>query len=262
MKKFFLSLLVFVVFSLLSNAQENFAVIKDKDGYSNVREGNLNSKIVGKIEQYQPFFHEIYGFNRFEEYIKAEYTNMTFVLYYEFIKKDGYDFLQNDLEKVGEGYIHNSRIQKVEKLPSLKTKLLTNSILVLFNDSIVVTFDTGQFDKKQHTYTYGEHGENGKYSDVDLVDGKKAWGTFYNYPRNEIKSIKISYNNSTFELPKNSFEDIYEPNIENDFTKVHIGKDGELYITMHNSDGAATYDVIWVIVDKKVKYRLTLPSDY
>lgn len=58
----------------------------------------------------------------------------------------------------------------------------------------------------------------------------------------------------TIELPKNSFDDLFEPSLYN--TKINYDKKNNiLYITSSNSDGAGGYEIVWVIEKGKYKER-------
>ncbi|MCV2484144.1 hypothetical protein OD917_04355 [Flavobacterium sp. SH_e] len=60
--------------------------------------------------------------------------------------------------------------------------------------------------------------------------------------------------NNTIELPKNSFDDLFEPTLFN--TRAYYDtKSNILYITSSNSDGAGGYEIVLVIEKSQYKER-------
>jgi hypothetical protein len=255
---------------LHSYAQGDFAVIKDPDGYTNVRESNLQSKIVGKIQKY-----ELFDCMDSKDVKAKPITDMIFVDYYEYITKKGCDYLQNKLLKPGEdrnvnpakkfytsaksGYVYKNCIQRLKDLPSLKQVLETKKKAILKNDSLEVCFEFAKFVPKNHIIKDYENKRVTVSNDVKSIDGEEVWGTVGMMPHTEIKSITVTYKDTVLVFPKNSIRNLYLPRSN---PKVYIGLDGELYVWMENSDGAGVYHVIWVVIDKEIKYRLTQYSFY
>ena len=98
--------------------------------------------------------------------------------------------------------------------------------------------------------------------DLFYVDGKRIWGFISEYHSKEITSITVSYNKKKYSLPASSFKNLFHPNFKNNYTKICMGLEGELYIWMQNGDGGEGYNVIWVIVDGKLKYMYLRSSYY
>lgn len=72
------------------------------------------------------------------------------------------------------------------------------------------------------------------------------------FPKKEYKSIKIEINKIKIELPKVALRNLFEPNLYNSKANYNE-KEDILYIHSSNSDGAGSYEVIWII--EKIKYK-------
>jgi len=268
MKQFILLFTVCFLFALKANAQDDFVVIRDNDGFANARDSTAQSGIIGKILKYQPF--DCY-MNPEDKGFRIDYPNMINIGYFEYASEKGENYQRSvhDYESTAEGYIHKSRVYKLSQMPRLKLKTLSDSKVLYANDSIQVTFKTAKFNPSKHQLK----DYDGKLiTDTNLevlyekevfnVDGKRIWGFISKYHSKEITSITISYNEKNYNLPISSFKNIFHPNFEDNYTKICIGFDGEIYIWMQNGDGGAGYNVIWVIVDGRLKYMYLYTSWY
>ncbi len=261
-----------LLFILNNYAQDDYAIIKDPDGFTNIRRGDLQSRITGKIPEYQPFCCMA-----FEDPNAELYPGMISVEYCDFVTQKTDNYLRSRSVKTNEGwydtpsksgYVHQNGVQKLSELPQLKQISASTTRAVYKNDSINVTFKFGPFEPQKHVMRDLEGKQVEKADNrfatgqLETIDGEKAWGVDGTIPSTEIKSITITFNNKILELPQSSIKNIFEPVTFNQYTRICVGSDGELYIWMQNSDGAAVYHVIWVIVDKKLKYMLTQSGFY
>ena len=99
-------LLIFVVSTLPIRAQQNLAIIKDSDGFTNVRgRGNMNAPVVGKIMEGELF----------------EYTDTNRAWF-----KVSKPTIQNPLE----GYVHKSRIKALRHLRDSEKQKLIQEIFI------------------------------------------------------------------------------------------------------------------------------------
>jgi len=259
MKQFILSFTICLLFVLKANAQDDFAVIRDSDGFTNIHESTLQSKTTGKILKYQPF--DCYTD---EDLAGSDYPNMIAVGYSEYANKNGESYQCNarsqNNNNVKTGYIYKNRVYKLSQMPQIKLKTVSDSKALFVNDSIQITFETAKFNPSKHQLK----DDNRKLiTDTNLdalseklsyVDGKRIWGYISEHDSKEITSITINYKNKKYSLPAGSFKNIFAPNFEDNYTKICVGLDGELYIWMQNGDGAAGYNVIWVIAEGELKY--------
>jgi hypothetical protein len=268
MRQFVLLFAVCFLFGLKMNAQDDFAVIRDDDGFVNIRESTLQSKIIGKISKYQIF--DCYT-DPEEKDIRVDYPNMINIRCPKYANENGESYQRNtgSAERGTTGYLHKSRVYKLSQMPKLKLKTMSDSKVLFANDSIQITFETAKFNPSKHQLKDSK-GRQITITNLDVmyekelsyVDGKRIWGFIDKYHSKEITSITVNYNNKNYSLPTSSFKNIFAPNFENNNTKVCIGLDGELYVWMQNGDGGESYNVIWVIVDGKLKCMYLYTSYY
>lgn len=234
--------LIFILFILLSftcaKAQNigAFAIIKDKDGFVNVRESrNAKSKIVGKISDNQVFEDM--------DAIQNEKNEWVYITYGVSKHKTG---LSNKPEDQEFGYIHKSRIQYLSNLPKLRMKIISENNAEFKNENLTITIQTGKFIPKEHQI---------KKQDgfISKIDDQYPWGIDGIKLENliEIKAIKITHKNEVFKIPIKNLTGIFSPDFKN--TQIAIGPDKTIFIAMSNGDGAGAYNVVWTIKDNNVK---------
>ena len=244
-------------------SQDIFAVINDSDGYTNVHAGNIHSKIVKKILKYQPFEclekEDAIGDEQYSKMISIQYTN------YVSNKGENYSSNTEDENKLFEGYIYKNKVCRLSDMPKLKSISENGNKVIYGNPSLKIEIETAKFDAKKHIIRNEKRQfvkTQSGYADATTIDGLRIWGTDGYIPRKEIKSIKIIYQDTILVLSPSSIKNIFEPNIAPEYTKISIGANNEIYIWLQNSDAAASYNVIWVIHNKKLLYRFTRLSFY
>lgn len=215
-------LLLIVIFSctwICSNAQD-YAIIKDKDGYVNVRsEPNAKSEIIGKLNIDDIFLYDT----------ESEKSG--------WIKIYKQDF-KNERKDI-DGYIDKARLSPLSQFISLNKKRINIHSSSISNDTISVNIKSAVFNAKHHKLQH--YGIDGLLS----IDGNHVWGTDGEVPKVKISSIKVSINNIAVIIPKSEFDDLYEPNFRT--FHLYLSNKGTLYIEMDNSDGAGAYTIIWII---------------
>jgi hypothetical protein len=197
-----------------------YAVVKDTDGYVNVRQGSsVNAQIVGKIYNYSVFSC---GVN------KSNWWKVVLV------QTDG----QNKSYWV-EGYVHKSRVL-----------ILSNWRAPGKKDSLSVIVKQVLFEPQKHQLFYSkENPKENIRSELIKIDGKFFWGTDGEIPKEVISYLGVSIKGTQISIPKNAFDDLYEPHLKN--VSVCHGPDNTIYINMSNSDGAGAFTIIWIIKDNK-----------
>ena len=225
MKSKFL-ILIFLC-SLKSLYAQEFAVVLDKDGYTNVRsENNKNSKIIDKLHN----GHLICVMSP-----EGNWWNIDYAL---------------NKNEIKVGYVYRDRIKLISEYNEIPISEEKDKEIIFSNKAIEVKIVENKFDKNKHSLNYVKNYPN----QISKIDGKDYWGTDGEIPKTEYKSITIKFNNSTLELPKDALENLYEPNLSS--TKVNFDKvNNTIYISAMNSDGAGGYLVIWKIENGKYKKR-------
>ena len=229
MKQLFILFLLLTTNAFAQGPFGDYAVVKDKDGYVNIRaEESVKSKIVGTL----PNNTLVYGF------FDKEYNPTNWI-------------------EVDKGYVHQSRLKKINEFPSIgegKEKETENSI-TLAEKSISVTITRQPFDKTKHKITKKKHKEYSEY----IIEGKRAQGLDGDLflPKNHYKSITVTINGKNVPIPKSAYDDLYEIGIwdTNNFA-YYDEEDDILYIIAHNGDGYLAYEVCWQIVKGEYKTRI------
>jgi hypothetical protein len=148
-----------------------------------VREnGNPKGKVIDKLVSNQVFEDEnSFGDSDSKEWIYISYGDQK--------HKKG---LTNKMTDEATGYIHQIRIQYLDKLPLLKKTVATNRI-EFKNDSINILIKTGKFIPKQNRIS------KDKYGNVSKINNGEPFGSDGILPANleEIKSIVITCKNKS-----------------------------------------------------------------
>lgn len=211
-------LLLLVVFhSCFVHAQ--FGIVQDKDGFVNVREEeSTNSKILQKIKN-----GTVLAINQ---------------------EKEDSQWILVEYESESNGYIFHDRIRKVEDYSNVSDFKLTNSSINFDINDLKILIETKKFDKKNHIIT-----KEGNL--IYAIDGEEILGTDGTLPKNEYHSFKIYYQDNLIEVPNKFYKNLY--NIETKNFRLTYNKDSNQYYLFGTfSEGAATYDVIWVIEKGKI----------
>ena len=230
---------LFILFLLLSTnafAQGPFgdyAVVKDKDGYVNIRaKESVKSKIVGTLPN----------------------NTLVYALFDTTEDETGEEIFFNWIA-VDKGYVHKSRLKMISEFPSIgKGKEQGNSITIA-GKGISVTLTKQPFDKTKHKITKKKHKEYSEY----IIDGKRVQGLDNDefLPKDHYKSITVTINGKNVPIPKSAYDDLYEIGIwdTNNFA-YYDEEDDILYIIAHNGDGYLAYEVCWQIVKGEYKTRI------
>ena len=202
----------------------DYAVVKDKDGYVNIRaKESVKSKIVGTL------------------------PNNTLV--YEFLDEE---FNPSNWVHIDSGYVHKSRLKMISEFPSIgKGKEQGNSITIA-GKGISITITTQKFDKTKHKITEKKH----KYYEELIIDGKRAQGADF-IPETHYKSIVVNINGKNVSIPKSAYDDLYQVWVHPYNNEVYYDKEDDvLYIFVRCGDGANAYKVCWQIVKGVYKTRI------
>ena len=157
MKKLTLILLITQSINLFGQV----AIIKDKDGFTNVRsEPNGKSEIIYKI-----FDNEVFWYDYEDNVDKNEWIPI-------FIPKNDYSFCCTDPDWLN-GFIHKSRLQPLNELESYK------------NSDFKFKYDIQPFDSTNKIIDRQE----GKW--VVFIEGRPVWGEDGDFPDTQINGIEV-----------------------------------------------------------------------
>ena len=227
MKQLFILFLLLTTNAFAQGPFGDYAVVKDKDGYVNIRaKESVKSKIVGTLP-----------------------ANTLVNVYFWEDEPTPPNWIAVD-----KGYVHKSRLKMISEFPSIgKGKEQGNSITIA-GKGISVTLTTQKFDKTKHKITKKKH----KYYEELIIDGKSTQGTDTSFiPENHYKSIVVNINGKNVSIPKSAYDDLYEVWVYPYNNMVYYDKEDDvLYIFVRCGDGANAYKVCWQIVKGEYKTRI------
>jgi hypothetical protein len=227
----FLPLIILFISSLISFCTyAQLGIIKDPDGFCNVRADASNQS---KIED--------------------TLTNGRFVFAFEEGSKNNWLLVDYHKGKEHEtGYIHKSRVVFLKDLTAFKEITVKDTLLKLALNDMQITIRSGQFVKAGRKIIYKKPAD--EYPFINTIDGKMPWGNDGRMPLTEYKFIQFRSGAHTLTFPGSSFNDLFEVSprgILAGFDKTT----GKIYIEAGNGDGAGSYLVVWVINNGKIEYR-------
>jgi hypothetical protein len=217
----------FLLFLLFCNsAVAQFAIVRDKDGYCNVRvQPSTNSKVSDRLANNEV----VYCFEKENNWWSVDYGD--------------------DGEK--HGYIYADRLQLLSELTALVPIDRKPTRLELRKDSLSITITTATFQKSKHKLHYFKDNP----TLIEKIDGKLTWGTDGELPKQEYRQIIVKAGATTLNLPANALKNLYNPSLHD--TEAFYNKDTDtLYIYAGNSDGAGAYEVLWIVRHGRYVKRL------
>jgi hypothetical protein len=227
---FFLQLLIFVNFTY--SHSQSIATIKDKDGYTNIRkEPSINSAIIGKIYEDEIIWVDDFNVSDTTQWIGVSH----------FTKNPKNKLEQKDLF----GYMHKSRIQYIENFNNIPLIFYKNKLIKLKNDTIDILINYEYCTMKDALFDNIDGCVFGFDTECPMY---KLPEHYSNYILTRIRSVQVVVKNDTIYFPDDAVNKLYSIN----GVQARISKTGTIYIVMDNSDGAGSYDLIWVV--RKNKY--------
>ena len=217
MRKLVVPFLLFCQFAFVQAQEEAFAVINDKDGYVNVREGkSAQSEVLKKL------------------------NNKTIVFVYNYDKATDGNWIYTDEE----GYIYNYRVKWIHKFPIIAKGIAKGNTIVFEGKEIQVVLTSGKFDKSKHSFEYFKDSSTG----IEVIDDALLYGTDGKMPTTEYRSIVINIHGKQVSLPKDAYSDLYQPTFLTDHNSVYYDKESDiLYIVANNNYADRPYKVCWQI---------------
>jgi hypothetical protein len=134
---------------------------------------------------------------------------------------------------------------------------LGNDSIVFEGDGIKAKVKISAFDPSKHKLTYDE-----KY--LVRIDRKAYYGNYGVVPKTEISNVMMIINNDTVFIPPAAYSDLYNLNltyldkgVERTTDAVYKSKDGNtIYLYLFSKDKTGSYEVTWIIQDKKYLRRV------
>lgn len=164
--------------------------------------------------------------------------------------------IRSDIASYSMGGIDES----IGKLP-LKTLPITgmgSNFISFANNNIQVAITGGTFDPKKHKLRYYDE----KY--LVRIDNKPYFGDYGKVPKTTIENITVVIDRDTIPIPATAYSDLYNPifsvnenGVQKSNNKVLLSADGrKVYVYMLKQEAGGSYEVTWVIQDKKYVRRV------
>ena len=225
-----LPVIILLFISFCANAQ--LGIIKDPDGFCNVRaEPNTQSKIEDTLTN-----------GRFIYHLQDDETKNNWLLV---------DYHKGKDHRTG--YIHKSRVVYIKDMDQFKKVSGNDSLFKGKMNGMGVTIKSGTFVKAGRKIL--DKTPLGEYRNIIAIDGKMPWGTDGRMPVSEYKMIAFIDGTQWLDFPASSFNDLFEVNGVGYTTVGYDITTGKVYIEAMNGDAAGSYDVVWVINNGKIEWR-------
>ena len=240
MKTWMTWLLAFSLTSLLTaHAEEldEFCVVQDPDGYSNVREkADLSSPVIARVDHGQLVWILAGGMTKWPQVI--------------FRDKEGEERT---------GFIHASRLKAITDFETIPGEVSEENGTETFEKGdLKIEIVVERFRQDGRILTYQEFEEGGERYLIE-IDDLPFWGTDGGLPSEQYRKITVQRGAKTAAVPAESLKDLFNPGLYPGNTTVALNPDDNaIYITSFNSDGAGGYVVGFVFQDGKFKNRTVL----
>ncbi|MDB5193120.1 MAG: hypothetical protein JWQ96_2683 [Segetibacter sp.] len=150
--------------------------------------------------------------------------------------------------------------ESVGKLP-LKTLPITgagSNFISFAGNNIQVTITSAPFDPAKHKLNYYEN----KY--LVKIDNKGYFGDYGKVPKTTVENVTVIIDRDTIVIPPAACSDLANPIFsvtengkQNSNNKVYLSADGKkIYVYMIKQEAGGSYEVTWVIKDKKYLKRV------
>ena len=134
---------------------------------------------------------------------------------------------------------------------------LGSDYMLFEGDHIKATVSTAAFEKSRHKLDYDE-----KY--LIKIDRKTYYGDYGHLPLTYIRRVEVIIDKDTVSIPAAAYSDIYNLNLSYSDKKrqlstngIYKSKDGHrIYFYLFSKDNAGSYEVTWIIQDKKYMRRV------
>lgn len=148
-------------------------------------------------------------------------------------------------------------------LPTVPLKSIGQDYMSFEGDNVQVTINLGVFDASKHKLQYYTNTDNNRKYLV-RIDAKPFFGDYGKLPHTIIKNISVVIGGDSVAIPAEAYFDIYNPMLtynENGVKKymnsVYRSLDGKrIYIYMLKREAGGSYEVTWVIENKKYVRRV------
>jgi hypothetical protein len=145
-----------------------------------------------------------------------------------------------------------------EPLQKISFSALSADSITFSGEGINATIHIATFDPTKHKLDYDE-------KTLIKIDRKTYYGNYGHVPDSYISNIQVIVEGDTVIIPPAAYADVYNPKLyytdkggtERSANAVYKSKDGKkIYLYLFTKDGTGSYEVTWVIQDKKYLRRI------
>jgi hypothetical protein len=223
MKSVFTLLLMFTFFGV----RAQFAIVEDKDGYSNIRDSSSASSPV-----------------------QSHVMNGDIVFYFD-LKGDWYNVDYYTKGESRNGYIHKSRLKMINVFPAIAASEKGKDSIVFQKDSLIIGIRVEPFVARLYRLHY-DTSQGGHF--LSEINHHRFWGTDGEIPTHKYRHITCAWKGKEVPIPDSAIWDVFEPNLH--MTEVRYDRQHERwFLQSTNSDGAGGYEVIWMFEKGEYKKR-------
>lgn len=224
----------FLFLSLSLPAYADFAQVTDADGYANIRsQPSPNSKIIGKVPD----------------------GAIVTLLYDE--EDDGWRLVsyQTPQGRTISGTMHYSRLKSIHSYPELPSASSDNQFGCGMRP-YRLTVKTGAFDFPLHRQDFTAlHNKEYNIYTFTRYKRKPAIGNDGTPPTLAYRSIVLNGKQGRSAVPEADFDNLFQPNVQY-HSCFYNRKTDTIYLFARNSDGAGSYNALFIFTKGRYIKRL------
>lgn len=142
-------------------------------------------------------------------------------------------------------------------LKKINYSSLTNNAITFDGDGIKAKVEIAPFDPKKYKLNFDE-----KY--LIRIDRRPYYGGYPSVPTTYISKVSLIIDNDTVLIPSIAYADLFnlhftypDKGVERTTDAIYISKDGHnVYLYLFSKDNTGSYEVTWIIQDKKYLRRV------
>ena len=142
----------------------------------------------------------------------------------------------------------------LEKIPYTS---LTKDSIVFEGDGIKAVVKIGAFDPAKHKLSYDD-----KF--LVRIDRRPYYGNYGKLPKTDITSVTLNIRGFSVEIPPAAYTDLFNLNftyldkgVQRTTDAVYVSKVGQrVYLYLFSKDNSGSYEVTWIIQDRKYLRRI------
>ncbi len=147
-----------------------------------------------------------------------------------------------------------------DPLQTIPVTAFSNNSITFSNETIKIIISSAAFDASKHKLSY--YDPEKKF--LTKIDNKPFFGDYGKLPKNIVENVTVIFSRDTINVPKEALSDLANPQLSfseggknKTQNKVYLSNNGRnIYIYMLKPEAGGSYEVTWVIQDKKYFRRV------